>query len=341
MKYLGREPEFSSDTVLGWTDLARNYNWYNHFKNTDDAKQYLNEFCKANKIKINISNHNTNTFGWVARMIPRGAKLDESTLTKFKDYLSTLKKPSKNEVVIEKKEETPQRQVNRLDQWLPDFEEAIDNFKGPFSAYNYLTSNNVPQMYAKMIQEHYEPLYNEIKSAYNKEDDQLVEAYKVHRRTELKALMLFVKGIVDDCDKFLSNVKKERKPRKKREKSVDSLLKHFKYQQNDTALKLTSEDPAKIIGSTSIYVLNTKYKTLTVFHAKNGETLSINRTAIANYDEKTSRTKRAGRALNKVIDAINNGTKKSRIKVIDTIKTDDAKFTDRLNDSCIILKVDK
>src|SRR5690606_30992533 len=150
-----------------------------------------------------------------------------------------------------------------------------------------------------------------------------------------------VKGIVDDCDKFLSNVKKERKPRKKREKSVDSLLKHFKYQQNDTALKLTSEDPAKIIGSTSIYVLNTKYKTLTVFHAKNGETLSINRTAIANYDEKTSRTKRAGRALNKVIDAINNGTKKSRIKVIDTIKTDDAKFTDRLNDSCIILKVDK
>src|SRR5690606_35143482 len=124
MKYLGREPEFSSDTVLGWTDLARNYNWYNHFKNTDDAKQYLNEFCKANKIKINISNHNTNTFGWVARMIPRGAKLDESTLTKFKDYLSTLKKPSKNEVVIEKKEETPQRQVNRLDQWLPDFEEA-------------------------------------------------------------------------------------------------------------------------------------------------------------------------------------------------------------------------
>lgn len=337
-KYLGKEPEFD-ENELSKVQLINTYNWYNYFKDTDAAKSYITDWCNSKKIKINISMHNNNTFGWLARMLARGAVVDEATKIRFDEYIETLRKPAK--VISITEPEVEVRQVNRMDAWMPDFEEAVDNFKSPFSCYNYLVSRNVPQVYVKQIAEYYEAIYDEVYAAYNKKDKELADAYKHHSRTDLKALMMMLKKIVDDCGSLLDNVKKERKPRKKREKSADALLKYFKYCKHDSALKISSEAPEKIIGASSIYVFNVKYKTLAVIHAADEKGLTINRTAIDNFDEKTSMIKRVGRKVDEVITAVNTGTKRSRLRIMDSIKTDPINFTNRLNENSLILKVDK
>lgn len=335
-KYLGKEPEFDGSEMTQ-TQLIVALNWYNYFKNVDDAKIYLNNYATANKIKLNMAMHTTNTFGWIARMIARGAGIDQVTKDKFDSYINKLKKPAKVIKIVP----TEARVINRLDAWMPDFEDAFDAFTEPFDCYNYLVSRNVPQMYVKQISDYYEEILVEANAAYDKSDKELTETYKHYTRTQQKARITFLKGIIMDCGKLLDNVKKERKPRKKREKSVGSLLKHFKHCVHDPILKISSESPDKIIGASSLYVYNVKYKMLAVFHALDDNGLTVNRTAIANYDPKKSVIKRIGRKTEETINEILNGTKRSRIRVIDKVKAEPAAFTDRLNENSLILKVDK
>lgn len=337
-KYLGREPEYNGE-VLSQSQLIKALNWYNHFKTSDDAKEYIIEYCKNKKLKVAISGHKTNTFGWLARIVNKGGNLDDNTYSKLNSYVAELK----NRKVLVKNEDPAEEDVStsRVGQWLPDFEEAIDNFKNKFDTYVYIRSHNIPQMYVKEISDKYQRLLDELEIARAKSDEQVNEAYRGYSRTDLKALTEFVRSIVDDCAKFLGNVKKERKPRKKKVKSTEALLKYFKYQQHDDKLKLSSDDPSKIIGSSAVYVLNTKYKTLTMFIAKDATGLTVNRTAIDNYDEKQSVTKRVGRKLEDVVKQITEGTKRSRPKVLDAIKADPIRFTDRLNENSLILKVDR
>lgn len=337
-KYLGKEPEFKDSHVLSEVELIRIYTWYNSLRDNDDAKTYLAEFCKQNNIKISISKHTTNTYAWLARIVSRGAKVTENHKNRLIKYLQGLR-PDK----VEKTKDEPQvvRSINKLDLWMPQLEEAIDNYNQPFDPYQFFVSNSIPQSYVKQIVEIYRPQLMEVHEAYQKSSDDLVQAYKNFSRAELKKFGLLLKAIVDDGERYVGNVKKERRPRKKKAKSTESILKFFKCQQNSVELKVSSEDPAKIIGANAVYVLNTKNNILTMFIAANDKGLTVSRTSIANYDEKQTTAKRVGRKVETVIKSILEGTKKSRTKVLEKLSTDPTKVVDRVNENCIILKVDK
>ena len=340
-KYLGKEPEFDG-SVLTEMQLIRTYSWYNYFAagpNKDASKDYIAEYAKNNRIKIYISNHDKPTFGWIARILTRGGKVSDDVLTRFNAYIQGLRKP------VASNDDTPAPvesvKTNPLDKWIPDFEDAVDSQASSFSAYKYLVSNSVPQVYVKQIAEYYQPILDEAQGALNKVDKALTECYNNYSRVELKKYIAYLQFIIDDCARYLGNVKKERKPRKKKAKSTESLLKYFKYQQSHAPLKLTSENAEKIIGASALYALNTKYNTLTMYVAKDATGLTVNRTSIANIDEKQSMTKRVGRSVEKIVNDILNGTKRSRLLVLKNVKTDAIKLADRINENVILLKVDK
>lgn len=341
-KYLGKEPEFDG-SELTEMQLIRTYSWYNYFAvgaNKDASKDYIVEYAKANKMKIYISNHEKPTFGWIARILTRGGKVSDVVMTRFNEYMHSLRKP-----VASNDDNAPATvevvKTNPLDKWIPDFEDAVDSQASSFSAYKYLVSNSVPQVYVKQIAEYYQPILEEAQGAYNKVDKVLTECYNNYSRADLKKYVAYLQLIIDDCARYLGNVKKERKPRAKKAKPVATLLKHFKYQQSHAPLKLTSENAEKIIGASALYALNTKYNTLTMYVAKDATGLTVNRTSIANIDEKQSMTKRVGRSVEKIVNDILNGTKRSRLLVLKNVKTDAIKLADRINENVILLKVDK
>lgn len=346
-KHLGREPEFKGE-VLSGISLIKALNWYNYFGDSDIAKTYIQEYCNKNKIKIKISNHFLNTYAWLARIKMRGGNFDEVTTRKFESYIKLLQnganiqalnKLTHTEPTTASAEQKPIQ--NRLDLWMPAIEDMVDNYKSSDSMYNFIRANNIPQMYVRQIQDYYRPILEEAVAAYNKTDKELQEAYRHFSRADFKSYITRLKSIVEDCDKFLDNVKRERKPRKKKTKSVEAILKHFKYLKFDSNLQISSEDPSKIIGASAVYVFNVKYRTITVFTAKDGEGLSVSRTSIINYDEEQSLTKRTGRKTSEIVKKIVDGTKRSRIRVITDLKAEPIKFVNRLNENCLILKIDK
>lgn len=335
-KHLGKEPEFSNDKVVSNVELVRCYNWYNYFKDRDDSKKYIQDFCEANNIPYDLSFHTNMTMGWLARMVSRGAVLDFNVWNKLNSYVFSL-----NQSREQANDNVSRSTTNKLELWLPDIEKAVDNFNQPFDCYQFIVANNIPQLYVKQIADYYRPIAAEIELVKTKKDPQLNEGYKIFSRADIIAYQKMIQTIIDDCERYLGNVKKERKPKKKRTKSIDTVLKYFKYLKHDDQLKLSSEDPSKIIGSSTLYVLNRKNNVLTMFVAKDGETLAINRMSIINYDETKTISKRVGRKVEAVINSIVTANKKARMKILDTVKSEPTKTTDRINESCLLIRIDK
>lgn len=337
-RYMGREPEFSNNQ-LSELEMLNSYSWYNYFHNTDDAKRFIREFCEKNGItKVNLSRHNNNTFGWIARMLSRGAVFPRHVGDRFVQYLSSLR------VSDEKINYSSKSTNNPIGSHIAEIDSVCDSVDSNFSIYQYLTDNTISATHARLIAEYYAPIYQEVQDAYNKVDPQLVEAYSVHSRTELKALVLFYKNMMEDINKYLGNInvaKKPRKPRKARARNLAVATKHFQYLDKFDKMKLVSASPESIIGSSAVYLFNTGTNVLTKIVAESGNTLDIRRSMIINHDQNQSGSKRIGRKADTILNEIIGGTKRSRIKTFDGINAANAAFTNRSNSKTIIIKVDK
>jgi hypothetical protein len=186
--------------------------------------------------------------------------------------------------------------------------------------------------------EKYVPLLQELIEASEGKDQQLKEAYKIYSKKQLKEFILFVNMLIEDSERYASNTKKVRKPRKPRTVSVEKRLKNFKYQKEDNTFKVASVDPEKILGAQELWTFNTKYKTLTVLRAMNREGLQIKGTSITNYDEQTSVTKRTGRKPEYFVERVLKGGKIVLRKLMDEMNKE-ASLAYRINENTILLKV--
>jgi len=343
-KYMGDEPVFTDDNV----DLARAYTWYGYMCSTNEARDFMQEYLKnVNRVKeakmfaalpdVWIPK----TACWIARMLSRGVKIDETTKKFFEDRLA---KALVHSPVVEKKveEKAPvisvQRRIaQRGYEIIGDIEQMID--KGEVtSIYEWMRSQELPALYAPTIVAYYTPILNELLDALAKADPQLVEAYSRMPKKKLEGLILMYSSIIDDANRYGQNTKKARVPRKPRKVSVEKKLKNLKYQKEDGNFKIASINPEKIIGAQELWTFNTKYKTLTVFRAVDRGGLQIKGTSIIGYDEKNSSTKRTGRKPEYFIDKVLNGGKITLRKLMDEMKGD-ANLAYRINENTILLKV--
>lgn len=342
--YMGTEP-LAAD-INSIAALCRAYTWYNRFATREDSVRWLTEFIEnhATQYKDIIPNLaglvNESTYGWAARLHENGKTDIKPVIT---GYLSEIRGKTAKVILVDELEPVeikPKAPVDRISEFLPDFEEALDQQSKIFNAYNYLTTRNVPQIYATRIAEYYAPVIAELQEAYDKTDKDCVEAYKFLTKSEINILLKLVKTWVEDVERYLGNTKKERAPRKTRTKSTTQKLKHFRYMPTYDKLKLTSSNPANIFGAKQLFVLNTVSNVLTIFYAKEGG-LDVNRSSIDNYDADKTQSKKIGRALEKTIKTVLLGNKKTRENVLETVSTAYIPVTDRLNNNSVLLLIVK
>ena len=118
--------------------------------------------------------------------------------------------------------------------------------------------------------------------------------------------------------------------------SAARLVKNLKYQQEFSELKLVSINPEKIIGANTLWVYNTRYKTLGVYHAVNSvRGLSVKGCTIQHFDENDSVQKTA----RKPKEALNVLNKRSLKKQLKDMKTKEQTLTGRINGQTILLGV--
>ncbi len=275
----------------------------------------------------------------VTRAVPviNGVKIDPS--------LEIVAQKEKEDVDAEKKPRAKisiqDRLQGKVEDYISVIEGQVDDFinseyKMKYEPYNHLLDIGCKAAHARKMRPFYVDCFNELVDVYNKDDEYYVEAWSHLKPKYHKLMMDFYGTIVDDLDRIIKNSTAQRKPRKKKTLSATRLIKSLKYQQEFTDLKLVSVNPEKIIGAKELWVYNTRYNKLGVYHAVNSiRGLSVKGCTIQHFDEDTSIQKTV-RKPQEVLEVLN---KRSLKKQLNHMKTKEQTMTGRINAQTILLGV--
>jgi hypothetical protein len=193
---------------------------------------------------------------------------------------------------------------------------------------------------ARYIKGFYEFDYNLVKEYLERPDDQLKEAYKKFGKKNAKKLAEFYEGIMLACDQLASEAKLLKKPRKKKIKPAEEIVKKLKFRNIDDKLGIVSVPPTSIIGAESLFVYNTKNRKIGLYIAKSSEGFGVKGTSITNFTT-TSRQKTLRKPADQLKEFKEQNTKNRAESWFNKIKATDTVCNGRMNADIVILKVFK
>tara|TARA_Y100000593_G_scaffold30978_1_gene61266 strand:+ start:2411 stop:3523 length:1113 start_codon:yes stop_codon:yes gene_type:complete len=216
----------------------------------------------------------------------------------------------------------------------------LDNIKDKpkFDIAGWLKNREVKSVQSSMIAEYFEPILQEIKDAYNKTCEQLVEGYDFLTRPQLKKFRDMLQEVVDTCKQHSKLSKAVRKPRRKKSRTPGQIVKKLQYCEKSDEYGISSIDPRKIVGASKLIVFNTKYKKLAIFEASPlVDGLSVKGTTIVGFDDKKSREKTVRKPKEIIKDCATSG-----IRVINnrynSLTTKEKVPTGRINKHSVLLQ---
>lgn len=347
LKFYGEEPSLKgkvSDILI-----MRAFTWYNYMCEPEDAREYIIEYLKANKQETLIKkfrrvplNRIPTTYAWVYRMSMRGTQFDSSILEKAKKSIeasfSFMEEEVKEEKKIVEKPSIQERIAEKVSEFIGEVESIIDNTPEGWSMYKHLQTAEFPAKLTTKVLEYYKPFLEELTELLNNGESQLKEAYSHLSKPKLRERIALFQMIVDDCNRYAGNLRKQKAPRKKKAQPADKVLKFFQYQKESNEHKLQSVSPESILGAQELWVFNTKYNILSVFRAIGPAGLNVKRTAITGFDSESSVSKRIGRTTEETLKKVLSGGKIVLRRLMDEIKSDPVKISDRINNNVILVK---
>jgi len=343
-------------------DLIHAFQWYNHNKESRDARKYLIEYLvKNNEItplqkqaadSLNLSWNIVD--GWLARCLSRGAWVPDNVFNNFKERMDVFR-GRLNTVIAEKGLATTvvadtsnvisiqERVQGKVDFYIMELEAKFDDVwheqsGEEFVPYTWMVENEVKPMHASKIAEYFKQRTAEWIRIIESKDEYVKESYPRPRKEMIEGAKFFG-AIATDAEKLASNKAAARKPRKKKPVSFDKKVKNLKFKKDDIDNKLVSIDPVKIVGAEKLWVYNVKTRKLGVYVALDGAGLDVKGSAIQNYKygESVSKTLRKPKdVLSRVLD----GGKVVLRKVMGEINSKPVELNGRINKDTILLRVE-
>jgi len=354
------EPRWKADD--GDSQLAQMLTWYGYNKTSEDAKKYFIEFLKnegesadvLNKIAKTDNIPFTNTIGWLCRIKIINGDLVPS---KYDKHIEETKNKIKS-VFAEKVVDNPQVETvsankpsvqdhlqNQLREFLGEIDEKIDQFlvskcKKTFDVYEWLKTKNIKHTQANNIGKYFSDIVlPELQEAISGECEQLKEGYSFLSKKQLKEYAQFIEQIVSDTARWCDVAKQislnNRAPRAKKPKPAIKQIAKLNFLREYENLK--SIPPTQIVGSTQLWIYNTKYKTLGVYVCNNAHGFSVKGSTILNFDAAESIAKKL-RKPEEIIPKVLEAGKVALRKILPGIRAKDKKLTGRINRDTILLK---
>lgn len=364
-QYMGAEPTWADQNDLTEIEfkskIANALNWYNYFYDKKSSRKTLVDYLKKHKYDKDtiqcVQKAPEWTFGstLIALVKMRNNGLERSceganTQSFFDGKVDEIAKHGQS--VVEVKEESKptapvvsiqQRMLETAASLTDEIEEAIESFsnngyKSDFDTFAYLQKQQVKGMIAQKMLTFYAGEADELEEALLGKDEQLVEGYSHLKKTQLKNYAKFMRGICDDIERWVSNQKATRKPRKVKAKPIAKQVEKVKYCKSNTEYKLQSVDPAKIIGASQLWVFNVKTRTIGVYNAYSRDGFTVKGTTLQGWDDKTS-IKKTLRKPEEGLKRCLDGGKIVLRKLMDELTTKESPLNGRLNDDTILLRV--
>lgn len=365
-KYLGAEPVWDTERAMQMTDaefdtyLRRSLRWYGYMYSSKELKKYVVEWMQetnkysSSEIKIFIkSNDQFCPISLCSLVVAnkRGMPLKErhlaymyKTIQDILDDNRELAEPEERAVIAPAVKVTiADRVAEKTAEIIGEIEGKIDEYlfqDREFALYNWLKETNCPQGSIVKVRHVIARQQTEFVAAAEGQDAQLKEAYRAFGKVKMRKVLAFYEKLMQDLDSYTQSKKVQRKARVKKSPSKDKLVGKLKYLKEDKTLKITSINPIDIIGANKLWVFNTKTRKLYRYQADElTGTLSVKGTTILGYDE----VKSVGKTVRKPVEILGKLMKASKVqlrKFMDEINAVEARANGRINEDCLLLKVE-
>lgn len=225
-----------------------------------------------------------------------------------------------------------------IDNWILD-PESFD--PKAFKIVNLLRGKGAKAAHARYIKSFFQSGHNELlELASGEADEQLREAYRHNSRKNVKKLIEFYESIVAACDQIAAEQKVLKKPRAKKVKPAEELVKKLKFKLSDDKLSIASVPTAGIVGAQVAVVYNTKNRKIGVYIAKSSEGLNVKGASIVNFTDKSFQ-----KTLRKPDVQLKEFKEQNTQKRVETwfgkIKSTETALNGRVNAEVILLKIFK
>ena len=366
-KYTGDEPKWDTERAKNMPFeefdhfMRKSLNYYNYFYSQKDLKKHVVAWMKEVKDftpeeikafeRAGDRTVSMTTCGLIMAH-RQGMPLQERHI-EFIDanILESINSKSAEEVVEVVVEEKPKAYVptiqDRMNEKTADtigeleghYDAFICDPKYQFKPYDYLVANNVPQSQLSKYEAVYQARFDELKAAYEKADEQLVEGYSHYKAADFKRIFAFIDQILNDIIQYRGVKKATKKVRAPKSVSKEKVVSKLKFAKEDKVMRLVSINPADIIGSQELWVYNTKTRKLGKYVADSlTGPLNVKGTGIIGYDEHKSTSK----TLRKPEEKLKEFAKATKIqlrKFLEDIKATETKLNGRINAETILLRV--
>lgn len=171
-------------------------------------------------------------------------------------------------------------------------------------------------------------------------DEQLKEGYKHLSRKNVNKLIEFYESIAQACEQIAAEAKVLKKPRAKKVKPAEELVKRIKFKMTDDKLGVTSVPAAGLIGSQAAIVYNAKTRKFGMYIAKTSAGLNVKGTSIIDFTDKSVQ-KTLRKPAEQLKDFKLQNTQRRVETWLSAIKATDTILNGRMNADIMILKVFK
>ena len=332
------------------------FNWYSANKTKDDAFKYYIDYIKKNRNKDLktfqklSSNDILTTYGWVARLITRGASVSEDHVIRLNGNIDELLKR-----VLEEEDVPPnfekQKKTNvvniqeaikiKAKEYIGELEGAIDDFileDKEFSLINDFKGKQIPSPYVAEVKTWAEKKLEEFQNVLEPIDSQITEGYSNFNKRKLRAMVKLFEQFVEDCNLYGQFKKANRKPRATREKPPAQQVKNLKYKVKDDEYGFESEKAVDIIGAQQVWVFNTKNRKLAVYTSDSVKGMSAKGSALQNWNPEKSMQKTLRNPKEQIADLLSSGKVKLRT-FMDSIRAKQGEVNGRINIETVIIKI--
>lgn len=350
--FSGGEPTWKT----GETSIVKALNWYNYHSDAKESKKYTLQYLKEEKFSKQdidllekVPEEKFCNLGFVCRIKMRGGPLTDSNISWVNSKIQELKREVEKTVKpkIENKItfSIQDRIAEKSKEIIGEIESVIDDcflvrdFTA-FEPYEIMQTLSVKGVHANHVINFFNKRIPEIKEVLSGKDAQLTEGYSNFTKKELKEYLAFIEKIVSDAEKIAYVTKVTRAPRKKKAKPVDKIVSKLIYKVTDTEYKIASVNPTDIVGSSQLWVFNTKTRKLGVYNAIDESGLTVKGTTIQNYNETTSVQKTLRKPDVTLPELIKAGKVTLR-KLLSNINAVEQTLTGRINSDTILVRIIK
>lgn len=363
--FYGKEPnwknwnkeDFADIEKVAWS-LALAANWYNVRYSERDYRSAVLDYTDRLKIKdrefirkLGTDNFEFREIGGKCQAANKGCilpplfqKAVDDTITKLIDRGKMVSIDTHPEETISVRDRVRKQSYvlgSELEEASDEYMEYLrgnrPNYK-QFDMEQWLTSVEPSGMHCEFMLQTFDPRTEELNMALLGENKELLEGYNFLSKPKLRKFYDFNKMLCDHLKLRMSIVKSNRKPRKKKKRKPEQIVKKIKYLAKDTNSGAESILPEEIIGASTVFTFNTKNRKAIMFVTDPSQGgLSVKGSTIIGFDVSLSKEK----TVKKPIDFI-KCIKKDGIRSINnlwkSINTKETTPKGRINNQTLILR---